>query len=55
MWKICVENARGKVVDELKFTKFRKAREVFDALVLQDFAKAALIREDGTLLEIKTR
>jgi len=55
MWNIFFENSKGKVVDQLEFAKFSKAREVFDALVLQDFAKAVLTREDGTLLDLKTR
>lgn len=55
MWKIYFENARGKTVDELDFGNFRKAREVFDALVLQDFAKAVLCKADGTFLDLKTR
>ena len=55
MWKICFEDKNETVVDELEFTNYRKARECFDALVLRDFATAVLIREDGTLLDLKEK
>lgn len=55
MWYIYFENTKGKVVDKLDFGNFRKARDVFDALVLQDFAKAVLTRQDGTFLDQKSR
>lgn len=55
MWVIHFEDGKGRKVDSLEFNNFRKARECFDALVLQDFAKAVLCRENGTLLDLKTR
>jgi len=55
MWKICFEDEFKNVVEEIEFTAFRKARDCFDALVLEDFAKAVLIREDGTFLALKEK
>lgn len=55
MWKICFEDETKTVVDELEFRNYRKAQECFDALVLQDFAKAVLIRADGTFLALKEK
>ena len=55
MWKICFEDNTKKVVDEIEFTSFRQAREFFDKLVLNDFAKAVLIRKDGTFLALKEK
>jgi hypothetical protein len=55
MWKICFEDNNRDVVDYLEFNHYRKARECFDALVLKDFAKAVLIRDDGTFLALKEK
>ena len=55
MWKILFEDSKGNVVDEVPFSNYNKAKDCFQALVLQDFAKAALCREDGTLMDLKVR
>lgn len=54
-WKITFEDGKGNRVDELEFTAFPKARATFDALVLQDFAKAVLTRGDGLFMDMKVR
>jgi hypothetical protein len=54
-YKIVFENTAGAAVDELDFGNIRKAREVFEALVLKDFARAILMQEDGTTLDSKVR
>lgn len=54
-WNILFENDQGDVVDQLNFGNYRKAVEVFEALVLKDFYTAVLVREDGTFLNLKTR
>lgn len=55
MWKIYFEDTKGKIVDEIDFNSFEKAKLVFEALVLQDFAKAVLTKENGTFIDQKTR
>lgn len=54
-YKIVFENSAGQVVDELDFKNMKKAREVFEALVLKDFARAILMQENGELLDSKVR
>lgn len=53
-YRIVFENAAGDTVDELDFGNINKAREVFEALVLKDFARAILM-EDGDMLDSKVR
>jgi hypothetical protein len=53
-YKIVFENSAGDTVAELEFGNIRKAREVFEALVLRDFARAILV-EDSAVLSSKVR
>jgi glucan phosphoethanolaminetransferase (alkaline phosphatase superfamily) len=54
-WKICFEDQNGNLVDELDFSNYAIAKRHYDEIILEHFQKVVLIRDNGTLLVMKTK